>query len=152
MVAAWPSSSNAITTAAAPSRRIARACARNDSSPSFRLIEFAIPFPWMHFRPATIAEKRELSTMIGTRAISGSVAITFRNVVIASSASRRSASMLTSIRFAPPLHLLERDRDGACEVAGLDQPAEPRGAGHVRALADHHEAGVAARSRTARGR
>ena len=56
----------------------------------------------MHFRPVSIAEKRELSTMIGTRAISGSVAITFRKVVIASSASSRSASMFTSIRFAPP--------------------------------------------------
>ena len=99
---AWPSSSKAITTAAAPSRRIARAWARNASSPSFRLIELAIPFPWMHFSPASIAEKRELSTMIGTLAISGSVAITFRNVVIASSASSRSASMFTSTRFAPP--------------------------------------------------
>ena len=101
-MAAWPSSSKAITTTPPPSRRIARACARNDSSPSFRLIELAIPFPWMHFSPASIAEKRELSTMIGTRAISGSVAITFRNVVIASSASSRSASMFTSIRLAPP--------------------------------------------------
>ena len=41
-------------------------------------------------------------------------------------------------------HLLERDVDGALEVVGLDQPAEARRAGHVRALADHHEAGVGA--------
>ena len=46
--------------------------------------------------------KRELSTMIGIRATSGSVAIRFRNVVIASTASSRSASMFTSRRFAPP--------------------------------------------------
>ena len=43
----------------------------------------------------------ELSIMIGTRAISGSVAMRFRNVVIAFSESSRSASMFTSIRFAP---------------------------------------------------
>ena len=41
-------------------------------------------------------------------------------------------------------HLLERDVDGALVVVRLDQPAEARGAGDVRALADHHEAGVRA--------
>ena len=50
--------------------------------------------------------------------------------------------MFTSIRFAPPCDLLERDRDRARVVARLDQPAEARRAGHVRPLADHHEAGV----------
>ena len=39
-------------------------------------------------------------------------------------------------------HLLERDVDGAGEVAGLDEPPEARRAGDVRALADHHEARV----------
>ena len=61
-----------------------------------------MPFPCRHLRPAWSAEKRELSIMIGSRAASGSVAIRFRNVVIACSASSRSASMLTSSRFAPP--------------------------------------------------
>ena len=42
------------------------------------------------------------------------------------------------------LHLLERDRRCARVVVRLDQPAEARGARHVRALADHHEAGVRA--------
>ncbi len=55
----------------------------------------------MHFRPASITSHLELSTMIGTFAISGSVAIRFRNVVIATSPSRRSASMFTSMRLAP---------------------------------------------------
>ena len=41
-------------------------------------------------------------------------------------------------------HLLERDVDGALVVARLDQAAEARRAGHVRALADHHEARVGA--------
>ena len=39
-------------------------------------------------------------------------------------------------------HLLERDVDRALEVVRLDQPAEPRRARDVRALADHDEAGV----------
>ena len=39
-------------------------------------------------------------------------------------------------------HLLERDVDGALVVVRLDQPPEAGRAGHVRALADHHEAGV----------
>ncbi len=39
--------------------------------------------------------------MIGTFAISGSVAIRLRNLVIAAAPSIRSASMFTSIRFAP---------------------------------------------------
>ena len=56
----------------------------------------------MHFRPASSTDQRELSTMIGSRATSGSVAIRFRNLVIACSESRRSASMFTSRAFAPP--------------------------------------------------
>ena len=79
-----------------------RACSRNDSSPSLRLIELTIPLPWTHFSPASSTEKRELSTMIGIRATSGSVASRLRNVVIACSPSSRSASMLTSRMLAPP--------------------------------------------------
>ena len=41
-------------------------------------------------------------------------------------------------------HLLERDLDRAGEVAVLDQAAEPRRAGDVRALADQDEPGVRA--------
>ena len=41
-------------------------------------------------------------------------------------------------------HLLERDVDRTLVVARLDQAAEARRAGDVRALADHHEAGVGA--------
>jgi len=39
-------------------------------------------------------------------------------------------------------HLLERDVGRAGPVVGLDHPPEARRARHVRALADHHEAGV----------
>ncbi len=41
-------------------------------------------------------------------------------------------------------HLLERDVDRALVVGRLDQAAEAGRAGDVRALADHHEAGVGA--------
>ena len=39
-------------------------------------------------------------------------------------------------------HLLQRDLDGALVVVRLDEPPEARRAGHVRPLADHHEARV----------
>ena len=82
--------------------------------------------------------------MIGRRATSGSVAITLRKRRIASSPSRRSASMFTSSTFAPP-----RTCSSATSTAPPKSPlsisaAEPRGAGDVRALADQHEAGVRA--------
>ena len=56
--------------------------------------------------------------MIGSRATSGSVATTFRNVRIASSPSRRSASMLTSRMFAPP-----RTCSSATSTAPAKSPA-----------------------------
>ena len=85
------------------SARIRRACSRNASSPSLRLIELTTPLPCTQLEARPRArDQRELSTMIGRRATSGSVAIRLRNVVIACSPSSRSASMFTSSRFAPP--------------------------------------------------
>ena len=78
------------------------ACSRNGSSPSLRLIELTTPLPCTHLSPASSTLHRELSIITGMRATSGSVAIRFRNVVIACSPSSRSASMLTSSRLAPP--------------------------------------------------
>ena len=123
------------------SRARARACARNSSSPSLSEIELTIPFPWIDCRPASRTLHFELSTITGSRATSGSVAITFRNVRIASSPSRRSASMFTSMKFAPP-RTCSSATSTAAEVARLDQAAEARRARHVRALADEDEAGV----------
>jgi hypothetical protein len=54
------------------------------------------------FLEADRVDDRELSIMIGTRAISGSVAMRFRNVVIADSESSIPSSMLTSMMLAPP--------------------------------------------------
>ena len=47
-------------------------------------------------------------------------------------------------RVRAAAHLLERDLDRAGEVARLDEAAEARRAGDVRALADQDEAGVRA--------
>ena len=66
-VSAWPSSSKAMTTTAAPYLRHSRACARNASSPSLREIEFTMALPCRHFRPASITSHLEESTMTGTR-------------------------------------------------------------------------------------
>ncbi len=75
--------------------------ARNSASPSFKLIELTTDFPCTHLSPASITDHFELSTKTGTRAISGSVAIRFRNVVMARSPSSMPSSMLTSMRLAP---------------------------------------------------
>ena len=112
------------------------------SSPSLRLIELTMPLPWRHLRPASRTLQFELSTMIGSRATSGSVATRLRKVVIACSPSSRSASMLTSRRFAPPRTCSSATSTRLLEVARLDQAAEARRAGDVRALADHDEVRV----------
>ena len=91
-----------MTTSAAPNRLASRALARKSSSPSFSEIELTIGLPCTQRSPAWMAVQRELSTMIGSVAASGSVPRMFRNVVIASTESRRSASMFTSRMFAPP--------------------------------------------------
>src|SRR3954453_4794828 len=75
--------------------------ARKSSSPSFRLIELTTPLPWMQRSPASSTVHFDESIMTGTLAMAGSVATRFRNRVIVASPSIRSASMLTSIRFAP---------------------------------------------------
>ena len=65
-------------------------------------IEFTMPLPWTHFSPASITVHFDESTMIGTRAMSGSAAMRLRKVTIAFSESSRPSSMLTSITCAPP--------------------------------------------------
>ena len=60
-----------------------------------------MPLPWMHFRPASITSHFELSIMIGTRAISGSLAIRFRKRTIAALLSSIASSMLMSMTWAP---------------------------------------------------
>ena len=64
-------------------------------------IEFTTALPCTHFRPASMMRNFDESTITGTRAMSGSLAIRFRNVTIALSESSRPSSMLTSITCAP---------------------------------------------------
>ena len=60
------------------------------------------PLPCTQRSPASSTDQRDESIITGMRATSGSVAIRFKNVVIAATLSSRSASMFTSSRLAPP--------------------------------------------------
>mmetsp|Transcript_19959 Transcript_19959/g.56093 ORF Transcript_19959/g.56093 Transcript_19959/m.56093 type:complete len:263 (-) Transcript_19959:1052-1840(-) len=100
-VAAWPSSSNAMTTTAAPYFRSVRAWRRNSSSPSLRLILFAMQRPWQFSRPSTMTLNLEESTMMGTRAMSGSPAMKRRNLRIVATPSIMASSTLMSKTCAP---------------------------------------------------
>jgi hypothetical protein len=100
-VAAWPCSSNAITTTAAPYFNTFAAFSRNFSSPSFSEIEFTMPLPCSVFSPASITSHFEESTMNGTFATSGSLPSSCRNRVIAATPSIIPSSMQMSMMFAP---------------------------------------------------
>ena len=62
---AWPCSSNAITTTAAPYQRQSCARRRNSASPSLRLIELTIGLPCSDLSPASMTDHLLLSTIIG---------------------------------------------------------------------------------------
>lgn len=100
-VEACPRSSNAITTAAAPNFIISRACERNFSSPSFRLIELTTHLPCEHFKPAKTVSQFDESIISGTRAISGSEPMRLRNFDMHAGESSMPSSKLMSMRFAP---------------------------------------------------
>ena len=87
---------------AAPYRFINLACAIKGSSPSFNEIEFTTLFPCTTFKPASMISHFELSIIIGTREISGSAAIKFRNFVMAYTPSSNPSSILISMIWAPP--------------------------------------------------
>ncbi len=92
----------------------------NCASPSFMEIELTMALPCTHLSPASMTLHLELSIMIGTREMSGSEAIRFRNVVMAFSESSRPSSMLTSSDHGAGLDLLARDGEGGRVVVGLD--------------------------------
>ncbi len=60
-----------------------------------------MPLPCRFFSPASITDHLELSTITGTRAMSGSEATSRRNFTIAASESSSPSSMLTSMICAP---------------------------------------------------
>ena len=98
---AWPVSSKAMTMTAAPYLFTIRACRRNSSSPSFMEIELTTPFPWRQRSPDSMTLNLELSTMIGTREMSGSDASSLRYLSMAASESSIPSSMFTSSICAP---------------------------------------------------
>ena len=98
----------------------------NGSTPSFMEIEFTIGLPATHFRPASITLHLELSIMIGTRAMSGSAAISFRNVSIASLGVEQALVHVDVDDLGAALDLLARDLDGGRVVALQDQLLEAR--------------------------
>src|SRR5574343_644899 len=100
-VSAWPFSSKAITITAAPYWRPRRAWRRNSASPSFMEMELTTPLPWMHLRPASMTLHLDESSMMGTREMSGSEAISLRNYSIAAMESSIAPSMLMSMTWAP---------------------------------------------------
>jgi hypothetical protein len=103
-----------------------------------------IPLPCTHFRPASITSHFDESIITGTRAMSGSDAMRFRNRTIAAFESSIASSMLTSMICAPLSTCCARDLDGAGVVAGEDQLGERARAGDVGALADVDEQRVVA--------
>ncbi len=100
-LSAWPSSSKAITTAAAPYLRHRRAWATNASLPSLSEIEFTIGLPCTFLSPASITSNFEESTITGTRLMSGSLAMSLVKRSIAATPSIMPSSMLTSMTWAP---------------------------------------------------
>ena len=71
------------------------------SSPSLRLSELTMALPCTHFSPASITSHLLESIMIGTREMSGSVAIRLRKCCMASTPSSMPSSMLMSLICAP---------------------------------------------------
>ena len=90
-----------MTTAAAPYRLISLARRKNSCSPSLSEMEFTMLLPCVHLRPASNTSHFEESIITGTRAISGSEAAMFRNVVMAFTPSIMPSSMHTSMICAP---------------------------------------------------
>ena len=122
-VSAWPCSSNAITITAAPYRRTSVAWRTNSSSPSLRLMELTTPLPWTHLRPASMTDHLDESRTTGTRLMSGSAAMSWRNLTMA---ARRIEHPLVHVHvdhLRAALHLLARDLEAGLVVAGENRAA-----------------------------
>ena len=100
-LSAWPCSSKAMTTIAAPYLRHSRACSTNASTPSFIEIELTIGLPCTHLSPASMTSHLLESIISGTREMSGSLATSLTKRSIASTPSIIPSSMLMSMTCAP---------------------------------------------------
>ena len=79
------------------------------ASPSFIEIELTTGLPCRHFRPASITENFDESTITGTRAMSGSAAIRLRKVTIAGFGVEQALVHVDVDHLRAVLHLLARD-------------------------------------------
>ena len=98
-----------------------------------------IGLPATHFSPASITLHLELSIMIGTLAMSGSAAISLRNVSMATLGVEQALVHVDVDDLRAGLDLLARDLDRGRVVAVEDQLLEARRAGDVGPLADVDE-------------
>ena len=100
-VVAWPSSSNAMTTNAAPNCLIVLAFSTNASGPSFRLMEFTMHLPCAFLRPARMVSQCEESIMSAAFATAGSFEMWRTKRSISLVLSSMASSMLMSMMAAP---------------------------------------------------
>ncbi len=83
-----------------------------------------MPLPCTHFKPASMTDHLELSTMIGTREISGSAASRFRNFVITASPSSRAFVEIHVEHIGAAFDLAARHAEPFVEFSVLDQAGE----------------------------
>ena len=95
--------------------------------------------PCTHFSPASITSHLELSTITGTRAMSGSPAIRFRKVVMARDGVEQALVHVHVDHLGAGLHLLAGDVERGRVVAGGHQLPELGRAGDVGAFANVDE-------------
>ena len=100
-LSAWPSSSKAMTTTAAPYLRHRVASRLNLSTPSFMEMELTIGLPCTHRSPASITANLLESIISGTRLMSGSLAMSLTKRSMAATPSIMPSSMLMSMTCAP---------------------------------------------------
>ena len=100
-VVAWPCSSKAITTIAAPNSLIALAFSTNASAPSLRLIEFTMHFPCAFLSPAMMVSQCDESIISAAFATAGSLDIYLTKRSISRVLSSMASSILMSMMVAP---------------------------------------------------
>ena len=123
----------------AVARGSSRALSRKASSPSFSEIELTTPFPCRQRSPASSAgparavdhDRQPRDLRLGRDEVEER-----RHRLLG---VEQVGVHVHVEQVCAAAHLLERDLDRALVVVRLDEPPEPRRAGHVRALADDDE-------------
>ena len=120
------------------------------STPFFHADGLTMPLPWMQRRPASITSHLELSAMMGTRAMSGSDAMSCREPRHGGLAVEHGLVHVDVDDLRAVLHLLAR-HGHLFILAVQNHPRKRLGAGDVGALAHVDEQGVPDRWRRAPG-